>query len=238
MNPRDLYREGRLTAAVEALNAEVRDHPTDVQRRTFLFELLSFAGDYERAGKQLDVLARMDPEAALGIIAYKHVIESERERAEMFASGAFPEPGDPLPRPVRGTLNGRPFERLEDADPRIGPRLEVFIEGQYRWFALEHLASVRMEAPQRLRDLLWGRVQITGGEPLGGVELGDALVPALTASASSDPDDEVRLGRVTRWVELPGGSEAPVGQKMLLVDDEEFPILELRELDIDGPSET
>jgi len=31
---------------------------------------------------------------------------------------------------------------------------------------------------------------------------------------------------------LDGGGEAPVGQKLLLVDGEEFPILELRELEI------
>ena len=30
--------------------------------------------------------------------------------------------------------------------------------------------------------------------------------------------------------------KAPVGQKMLLVDDEDFPILEVRELEIEGPS--
>jgi protein involved in temperature-dependent protein secretion len=42
----------------------------------------------------------------------------------------------------------------------------------------------------------------------------------------------VRLGRATEWTELEGGEQAPVGQKLLLVDDEEFSILELRELEI------
>jgi protein involved in temperature-dependent protein secretion len=41
---------------------------------------------------------------------------------------------------------------------------------------------------------------------------------------------------VTEWVELDGGLDAPVGQKMLLVDDEEFPILEVRELEIESPA--
>jgi protein involved in temperature-dependent protein secretion len=40
------------------------------------------------------------------------------------------------------------------------------------------------------------------------------------------------LGRVTTWEELADGAQAPVGQKLLLVDDEEFPILEVRELEI------
>ncbi len=42
----------------------------------------------------------------------------------------------------------------------------------------------------------------------------------------------MRLGRVTEWHELEGGAVVPVGQKVLLVDDEPFPLLELRELEI------
>ena len=42
----------------------------------------------------------------------------------------------------------------------------------------------------------------------------------------------MRLGRVTEWEALDDDSEAPIGQKLLLVDDEEFPILEVRELTI------
>ena len=57
MNPQELYQAGRLSDAIKALSAELRDNPTDPRRRTFLFELLCFAGEYERADKQLEVLA-------------------------------------------------------------------------------------------------------------------------------------------------------------------------------------
>ena len=46
---RELYAAGRLDAAIETLGAELRDNPTDAQRRVFLFELLAFAGQYDRA---------------------------------------------------------------------------------------------------------------------------------------------------------------------------------------------
>jgi type VI secretion system protein ImpE len=235
LDAKTLYQEGRLTEAIAALNAEVRDRPTDVQRRTFLFELLCFAGDYERATKQLEVLARSDPAATLGILAYGRVLECERERTSMFAQGAFPE-STGEPRPVRGKLNGKAFESLEDADPRVGARLELFIGGQYSWIPLEHLTTVSVEPPQRLRDLLWAPVHLQAGASLSGVDLGEALLPVLTPGASLDEDELVRLGRVTRWLDLPDGTQAPMGQKMLLVDDEDFPILELRELEIEGPS--
>jgi type VI secretion system protein ImpE len=45
-------------------------------------------------------------------------------------------------------------------------------------------------------------------------------------------DDEVRLGRRTEWQGVGVDGQAPIGQKLFLVDDEEFPVLELRELDI------
>lgn len=235
MDAKTLYQEGKLSEAIAALNAEVRDRPTDVQRRTFLFELLCFAGEYERARKQLDVLARSDPEATLGILAYGRILECEEERAQMFAEGAFPESKQQA-LPVRGRLNGEPFDRLEDADPRIGARLELFLGGQYSWIPLEHLTHVSVEPPSRLRDLLWSPVHLQAGESLSSVDLGEALLPALTPSASRDEDELVRLGRVTRWIDLADGLQAPMGQKMLLVDDEDFPILELRELEIEGPS--
>lgn len=235
MDARTLYQEGKLSEAIAALNAQVRDRPTDIQLRTFLFELLCFAGDYERARKQLDVLVRSDPEATLGIMAFGRVLECEEERAQMFADGALPETAQAA-RAVRGRLNGEPFERLEDADPRVGARLEIFLGGQYSWIPLEHLTRVTVEPPQRLRDLLWCPATLQGAASLESVDFGGALLPVLTPGACRDEDDLVRLGRVTRWVDLPDGYEAPVGQKMLLVDDEDFPILEVRELEIEGPS--
>jgi len=70
------------------------------------------------------------------------------------------------------------------------------------------------------------------GPQFKGLDLGEVIVPALTPLSAADPNDHVRLGRVTEWRDLADGTAVPVGQKMLLVDGEEFPILEVRELDI------
>ena len=56
--------------------------------------------------------------------------------------------------------------------------------------------------------------------------------------ALQDAEDAVRLGRVTEWVESDSGEAVPVGQKMLLVDGEEFPLLEIRKLEINLPQPT
>lgn len=230
MNPQELLRAGRLDEAIEALGAELRVEPGDAQRRIFLFELLCFAGAYQRAEKQLDVLAQRGPDAAMGTLLYRSALHAEQIRQEMFVEGRFPS--GPAPRAVSGRLNGTPFKSFTDADPRIGARLEVYAAGQYTWIPFEQIASVRMKAPSRLRDLLWAPATVRTSADFKGVELGEVLIPVLAPLTWHDDNDAVRLGRVTEWRDLGDGTDAPIGQKLLLVDGEEFPMLELRELDI------
>src|SRR5207237_3011309 len=132
--------------------AEVRDNPPAAQRRAFLFELLCFAGQFDRAEKQLSVLGRGNQNAEMGALLYHEALHAERLRAEMFQKQTFPISSARL---VGGTINGQPFSSITDADPRIGARLEVFAAGQYMWLPFEHVAIVRLEAPKKLRDLLW-----------------------------------------------------------------------------------
>src|ERR1039457_5834636 len=147
MNARELYQAGHLGAAIQTLGAELRDNPTDARRRVFLFELLCFAGEYDRAEKHLDVLADSGPEAATGALLYRAALAAERTRNQLFEKRDFPT--GPAPERVSGVLNGKPFENLEDADPRIGARIEVYAAGDYLWLPLKHLASLQMEAPKR-----------------------------------------------------------------------------------------
>jgi type VI secretion system protein ImpE len=230
VSAQELFRAGRMAEAIDALGAELREDPTDPQRRIFLFELLCFAGNYARAEKQLDVLAQRGADAAMGTLLYRSALHAEQIRQEMFAGGTFPIGASP--RPVSGTLNGTPFHSLTDADPRIGARLEIFAAGQYTWLPFEQIASIRMNPPRRLRDLLWAPAAVRTGADYQGVELGEVLVPVLSPLSFGHDSDEVRLGRMTEWTDLGDGRQAPVGQKLLLVDDQEFPILEVRELDI------
>jgi type VI secretion system protein ImpE len=231
MNAAELYQAGRLREAIEALGAAVRDDPTDARRRTFLFELLCFAGDFDRAEKQLDVLARDGHDAELGSLLYRGAVHAERVRQSMFEAGGL-TPSAAVAAPVAGTLNGRPFESFEDADPRIGGRLELFVAGQYTWLPLQHVAAVTMEPPRRLRDLLWAPVIVHPADHMRELELGEVLMPVLTPGAWRHADDLVKLGRTTEIETLPDGRLAPVGQKLWLVDGDEVPVLELRELTI------
>ena len=75
------------------------------------------------------------------------------------------------------------------------------------------------------------------GPSFSGVELGELLLPVLTPAAWEDEDDAVRMGRVTEWVRLESDAVVPVGAKMLIADDTEHPLLEIREILI-APSAT
>jgi type VI secretion system protein ImpE len=232
MTATELYRAGKLSEAIQAIGAELRDHPTDVRRRTFLFELLCFAGDFGRAEKHLNVLAEGGPDAATGVLVYRAALHAEKMRTDLFSRKEYPVVADAPP--ISGSWNGQPFESIEDGDPRVGPRLEIFAAGQCMWLPLAHIASIQMEKPKRVRDLLWAPVIVHTGDAFKGTELGEVLMPALFPLSSRHPDDAVKLGRATVWAEEEG-EPIPYGQKTMLVDGEEMPILELRELEITQP---
>ena len=228
MKARALLQEGRVDEAIAALGVELRGDPTDIQRRTLLFELLCFAGEYDRAEKQLDILAGQGQQAAMGALVYRSAIHAERTRQRLFSEGDVP--AAPPSAAVTGTLNGRPFSSIGDADPRIGGRLEAFVAGQYTLLPFAQLASVRMIAPRTLRDTLWPSAKVLAGPDFKDLELGEVIVPALAAGSSSAPDDAERLAPTPACYADEAGRQFPLGQKLLLIDGEEVPILEVRDL--------
>lgn len=241
MDAQQLLKAGKLTEAISALNIQLRDNPADVKSRTFLFELLCFAGEYDRADKQLGILQEEgQQESLLGTLTYKAALAAERTRQEMFEGKIFPKTvvNGATSAPVRGKLNGKEFQSLSDADPRIGEKLEVFAGPDYMWISYTDIASIRIQPPKRLRDLLWTPAKLLTGPTFRSRELGDILLPAISPLSWQNPDDEVRLGRVSEWFEDESGEVAPFGQKNLLVDGEEIPFLEIRELEIYSTQES
>lgn len=229
MTAQQLYQAGRLDEAIQTLGSALRSDPGDARSRTFLFELLCFAGQYERASRQLDIIADSSKEAGMGALLYRSALHAERTRQELFLTVGQVEGAQPSTS-VAGTLNGQAFTSLSDADPRVGARLEVFAAGQYTWIPFEHVAEVRVEEPKRLRDLLWPSARVMAGPGFRDFEFGEVIVPAVAPLSWQHADWQVRLGREVDWQELPDGREVPLGPKLLLVDDELVPILDVREL--------
>ncbi|MEN9365843.1 MAG: hypothetical protein RL489_201 [Pseudomonadota bacterium] len=148
-----------------------------------------------------------------------------------------------------GTLDGRPFAWLADADSRLGPVLEVMMRGRYGWLPLQALRRIEIDAPEDLRDLVWLPARLTfvsGGETV-------ALLPvryAPDADADSEGEgeggdpatlrDARRLARRTDWIALAPQHQPDqfrgLGQRLLCTEAEERGLLEVREIVIDAPA--
>jgi type VI secretion system protein ImpE len=167
----------------------------------------------------------------MGALLYRAALHAERIRQAIFEKKDYPLTEPESDAALAGTLNGKPFEFFSDSDPRLGARLEVFAAGDYLWIPLHHIASVELQAPTRLRDLLWTPAIVRTGPAFKGKELGEVLLPTLSPLSWKHADDQVRLGRATDWQDDGAGNVVPVGQKMFVFDDDEIPILEIRKLE-------
>ena len=125
-----------------------------------------------------------------------------------------------------GSLDGQRFEWLADADMRLGPVLEAFVNGKYYWVPLARLARIQIEPPEDLRDCVWLPANLqfeNGGETL-------ALVPTRYVGSDASADGTLQLARKTEWSELAEGVWVGAGQRVLGSDVGEYPIMEIRDI--------
>ena len=125
-----------------------------------------------------------------------------------------------------GSLNGEAFDWIADADSRLGPVLEVVLNGRYTWVPFDSLAAIKVEAPEDLRDMVWTAVHLTFGN--GGDSV--ALVPTCYPGTREQDDGSLKLARSTGWLELGTEQFAGLGQRMLSTSSAEMGLLEAREI--------
>ena len=129
------------------------------------------------------------------------------------------------------------FEWLSDTDSRLGPLCELMMNGSYRWVAYADIQSMMLPAATRLLDLVWLPVKLK----LRGTQVRDQLlhgyVPVRysgTESVSADVGmhqrDALLLSRLTRWQNVGDSGVFACGQKTLMSEGVDFPLLDLREL--------
>jgi len=254
----ELVQAGELDQALSAIKDEVRAHPDRVEPRTKLFHLLCVMGDWERALTQLNIAVELDASLLLMAQIYRPALAIEAMRTEVFAGRRAPLVfGEPLEwvawliqalaliesgqtdaatelrerafeaaDATTGTIDGEPFEWLADADARLGPTLEAIIDGKYYWVPMMRIQQLRIEPPAALRDLLWASAQFTWTN--GGTAVG--LIPVRYPLSELETDSAFRLSRKTEWRDVGGGCFGGIGQRMLATDQNEYPLLEVREV--------
>jgi type VI secretion system protein ImpE len=269
MDALEHVRSGQVSAALDALQEQVRAEPSEARHRVLQFQLLSVLGQWDRALTQLNVAGEMDA-GNLGMVqVYREALASEALRAEVFAGNRTPlifgdpeqwialllealklnaagkfEKGEELRAEAleavpttSGSLNGKEFEWIADADTRIGPMLEAIINGRYFWVPFNRIAEMRVEEPEDLRDLVWLPAEfkwVNGGEVV-------ALIPARYPGSELSDDPQIQLGRRTDWEGQGEDLFTGLGQRILVTDQDELSLLEIRNMTLtqsDGGDES
>jgi type VI secretion system protein ImpE len=156
------------------------------------------------------------------IKAFEHIVRGEYAAAAQLRERAFEEaPATP------GTIDGKPFAWIADADSRLGPMLELILEGKYYWVPFCRIRRIALPAPTDLRDLVWVPAQFVwtnGGEASG-------HIPTRYVLTELAKDGPLRLARKTEWKELPEQTFTGLGQRLLATDDGDYPLLQCRVID-------
>jgi type VI secretion system protein ImpE len=255
--PHELYQEGKLDEAIEALGAAVKSRPTDVNARGFLAELLCFAGNHARVDVLLDQMQGLDNALAVPLALFRQLLRADLARQQFYEEGRLPEfigkPEDWVKLSLEASI------ALREGKADDAAKLLVSAEEQR-----PRIPGTRDGKPfddiRDLDDLLGGIVEVytTNGKfywiPLDRVieaefrpsqrprdllwrhahmivkdgPEGDVYLPALYYGSAKSADQALRLGRGTDWV-----GEGPVrgvGQRCFLIGEEDVPILEITSL--------
>jgi len=268
MKAQEWLSEGNLEEALLQLQEAVRNDPSDVKYRVFLFQLLTLMGQWDRALTQLQVIGELDANTLAMVQTYREAILCEGLRKEIFAGKRTPLVfGQPeqwmalLFEALRLTAEGQyaksqdvryqafelapatsgsigdpqqqTFNWIADADSRMGPVLEVIINGRYYWLPFHRIRTINIEAPEDLRDQVWMPAYFTlanGGETVG-------LIPTRYPGSENSHDNQICSAHKTTWQELDADLYQGQGQRMLATDVGEYSIMDLREINLNSHEE-
>lgn len=262
MQAEELLSQGQPAEALEKLQEQVREKPSDPKLRVFLFQLLCVLGQWDRAMTQLNVAADLDAQNLLMANVCRPALNCEALRAEIWAGIRSPlilgEPqewvgwilqanqmavegryaesqelrGQAFEQApaIAGTINGQPFEWIADADPRLGPILEVVVNGGYYWVPFANVREIQIEAPADLRDVVWTPAQFTWTN--GGASVG--LIPTRYPGSEDSDQSAILMARRTEWIEREGELYEGLGQRLLITDETEYALLDVRQIKLEN----
>jgi type VI secretion system protein ImpE len=223
--------------------------------------LSCFAGDWERAERQLDVIGHQSTQAELGVMVYRANIKAERERQRVFSDGVQPHFLQEPPAYVdlhvaainqlrqgqiaeaRATLDSAEEER-----PAIGGKLDGKEFQDFREY--DDVVGSVLELIVKDR-YVWlpfeqiRRIEISPPKQLRDMlwasariealdgTIGEVYVPTLYPETSRSANDQVRLGRVTDWNKLSEDLYRTVGLRLFLVDGEDKSLFEAKSVEFD-----
>jgi type VI secretion system protein ImpE len=176
------------------------------------------------AGKRTPVIFG-EPAEWLGLLVQANNLAAQ---SEFKAAAELRERAFEAAPTSEGTINGEPFQWIADADSRLGPVLEVVMEGKYFWIPFCRIHKIETDKPEDLRDLVWLRARFTWSN--GGTALGH--IPTRYPGTEELNDGPMRLARKTEWQQRDGETFLGLGQRVLATDGNEYPLLECRAIEL------
>ena len=80
MDAKDLIKAGKLSEARSQLVEDVKSSPGNLNSRTLLFQVQAYAGEWDKARRQLEVITTQDASRETGVQVYLNLIQAETER--------------------------------------------------------------------------------------------------------------------------------------------------------------
>ncbi len=110
----DAFQTGDLPGAIAAATAQVRANPRDPGLRWLLSEFLLFAGEVERADRNLDAVIEEKPSPA--VLEFRRLLRAEEIRRQVFREGRVPKfQGDEATPAQTAAMRAVTLTRLGDA---------------------------------------------------------------------------------------------------------------------------
>lgn len=259
MTANELFQAGKLQEAIEAAIADVKKHPTDTGKRGFFCELLCFAGELDRADKQLDLLSTQLPEAAMQVALFRQLVRADQARHDFHKSGRIPEfidePTAAQSLALQASIEIREgnaaagMELLEQAEEARVKVSGVCDEKPFDDFRdLDDLTSTAVEvltstgkyywiAPERIESIDFTPIESprdllwrpVSMSVIGGPD-GIVYIPVIYCAANTPKDESLQLGRATDWSGEEGQPVRGIGQRTFLVGEEGQPMLSLNSI--------
>ncbi|MBW2740131.1 MAG: hypothetical protein JRE64_15085 [Deltaproteobacteria bacterium] len=252
MNSKDLIKAGRLSDAREQLTEEVKTKPGDSGKRTLLFQVLAFCGEWDKAERHLDTIGAQDVAADVAAQAYKNLIHAERERTEVSKFKRRPSFLPEIPPYLEAyyAAQTKIGEQNIDEAKLLLDQVEAqhtFISGTVngKSFAgfkdTDTFLSLFLEAIvheryvwipfEAIRELvvsvprtLFDLLWITARITAWNGLTMNCYLPVLYPNSFLHEDDRMRLGRMTGWTSLGGQFTKGVGQHVFQVGEEDMSI--------------
>jgi type VI secretion system protein ImpE len=256
----DLFNEGKLQEAIDVSIQRVREKPGDIETRNLLSQFFCFQGDWARADKQLETIAKQDTESMVAVSILRQLIRAENARKQFFLEGRVPEIVSDPTEVIRQHLRAAVAFREQDwptANEAITLAKEIHqsVSGTNQGqpfddlFDLDDLLGPVLEVLTTNGKYYWVPIENIRSLQFRPPKLprdllwrsaaievtqgpqGEVFLPAIYYGSHLAKNDAVRIGQQTEWSDDEGRPVRGLGGKMIVVGEQAVSLMELEQLE-------